>query len=68
MLPSLILKEVKCLNKCSHTKMLLWNWVLRFMASVPCAVGMINTVWLSEEVVGREHLLLGAHLVQSRDL
>lgn len=54
--------EVKCLNKCSHTKMLLCSWILRFMASVPCTVGMINTAWLSKEVVGMEHLPLGGSL------
>lgn len=32
------------------------------MASVPCAVGMINTAWLSKEVVGMEHLPLGGSL------
>lgn len=39
--------------------MLLWSWILHFMASVACVVGMINTAWLSKEVVGVQHLPLG---------
>jgi len=32
------------------------------MASVPCAVGMINIAELSKEVIGMEHLPLGGSL------
>lgn len=39
-----------------------------FMASVPCAVGMINTAWISREAVGMEHLHLGGSLEAVKEL
>lgn len=54
--------EVKCLNKCSHIKMLLCSCILHFMAFISCAVAMINAAALAKEVVGIEHLPLGGSL------
>lgn len=42
--------------------MLFWSLILHFMASVPCAVGLINTAQLSKDVVGMEHVPLGGSL------
>lgn len=54
--------EVKFLKKYFQTKIFLWSLSLHFMASVPCAVGLISTSWFSKEVVGMGHVPLGVSL------